>query len=125
MKNLLIALVTLTSMSAFAAYDCELKTPFNGTYIGKAPTEFEAKRTAIKECEAKVGSGSIWCEERSVKCVYTGATLCLLKTPFDGTFEGSASTILEAKRSALKNCEAKVGTGSIWCDERKIVCSDI
>ena len=44
---------------------------------------------------------------------------CYIKTPFDGTFLGKGSTLIEATAQALNRCEKKATS---WCNERKVKC---
>lgn len=50
---------------ANAQYACYIKTPFDGTFLGRGSTLIEATAEALNQCEQKAMS---WCQERKVKC---------------------------------------------------------
>lgn len=61
------SILSETSAQTSNYYVCAVKTPFDGSFIGKGPSQTEASYAALKSCNSSTNNG-IWCREKNMVC---------------------------------------------------------
>ncbi len=86
-------------------------------YNRKLRERIRILESAVQQMQADIDQ--LFRENRELKSAHTRYA-CYLKTPFDGTFLGKGSSLIEARAVALNQCEQKTMS---WCKESRVKCS--